>query len=64
MQVARSVLNTMSANVDVPHPQAIEGSLYDYKRANDKKRGRMIVHYAAKGQIYYVKLDEKTARLV
>jgi hypothetical protein len=64
MQLARTVLASLSSNVDVPHPMAKEGTLHDYKRANDKKRGRMIVHYAAKGQVFFVQLDEKSVKLV
>jgi penicillin V acylase-like amidase (Ntn superfamily) len=64
MQNARTVLNSLSPNVDIPHPMAVEGTLHDYKRANDKKRGRMIVHYAAKGQVFFVKLDKESVKLV
>ena len=64
LTTARSVLRTMNSNVDVPHPQAKEGNLHDYKRANDKSRGRMIVHYATRNGLFFVSLSKETTRLV
>lgn len=55
MQICRTVLATLPANLKDVHPMAIEGTLYDSKRANDKHVGKGVIHYAQKGQLYFVK---------
>ena len=51
----RGILATLPANLKDAHPMAIEGTLYDSKRANDKHKGNGVIHYAQKGQLYFVK---------
>lgn len=54
MKTPRTIIATLPADLDEPHPQAVEGTAHDFKRANDKHYGGKMNHYAQKGQLFYV----------
>lgn len=55
MQNARLILNSISSDCPENHPLAVEGTMHDFLRANDKVPGKFVQHYAQKGVLYYVK---------
>jgi hypothetical protein len=57
MITVRAVLATLPAVTTEPHPMAIEGTLHDFKRANDKRKNGGIYHYAQKGQLYWCRTE-------
>jgi hypothetical protein len=63
MIMARTVLKGLTIDVDIKHPWAVEGNLHDFKRANDKSVGTNVVHYAQKGQLYFVYVKTQKGRV-
>jgi hypothetical protein len=57
MITIRAVLATLPATTIEPHPMAVEGTLYDFKRANDKTKNGNIYHYAQRGQLFWCRSE-------
>jgi len=55
MHNARLILNSIDVSCPEQHPLAVEGTMHDFLRANDKVPGQFVQHYAQKGVLYYVK---------
>lgn len=58
MSRLRLILKSLPVNCNEPHPQAKPGTLYDYKRANDKMPGKTVYHYAQRGELYFVQVSK------
>ena len=54
MKTARLIMNSLPKDNIVAHPLAKPGTMYNYKRANDKKQGKSVHHYAQRGELYFV----------
>lgn len=60
MITVRAVLATLPAVTTEPHPMAVEGTLHDFKRANDKTKNGHFYHYAQKGQLFWCHTEATT----
>lgn len=62
LKLARTILATLPVVATEPHPMAVEGTLHDFKRANDKTKNGKFYHYAQKGQLFWCKAETKASK--